>query len=91
MLSHSPDRLRRAWRLVTTGRVKATGGRTFQVAGNAETVYAVDLDGDPCCYCLDSYYHGAAHQCKHLLAARLASQDPSLLLALISLMTFTEP
>jgi hypothetical protein len=78
---YRPDRLRRAWQLVKSGRVKPLGGTRFVVAGNVEKVYHVDLAGDPMCYCRDQEYRSGQIKgfCKHVGAARLAQLDPALL------------
>lgn len=90
--THRADRLRRAWKLVASGRVERVGPGQFKVAGNVEPVYYVDLAGDQCCTCCDMEYRGRAinEQCKHVLAARLANHDPELLLTLVSMMQFTD-
>lgn len=79
--AYKPDRLRRAWQLVKSGRVERLGGTQYRVAGNVEPVYYVDLASEQPCTCLDLHHRSdAIHgQCKHLLAARLASLDPALL------------
>jgi hypothetical protein len=84
--SHTPDRLRRAWRLVLDGKVARVGPTQFQVAGNQEPHYDVDLSVDPACYCADRQHRNTP--CKHELSARLAMHDTSLLLALVSMMDF---
>jgi uncharacterized Zn finger protein len=68
---YRPDRLRRAWQLVKSGRVKPLGGTRFVVAGNVEKVYHVDLAGDPMCYCRDQEYRSGQIKgfCKHVGAA----------------------
>jgi hypothetical protein len=90
--AYRPDRLRRAWQLVKGGMVKPLGPGQYKVAGNVEPVYYVDLAGDPPCMCRDQEYRGSAikQQCKHTLAARIAAQDPAVLLALIEFMEFKE-
>lgn len=78
-LAYDPARLRRAARLPIT----RVGPTEFVVKGHDEFMYHVDLAGDPPCYCLD-YQHrgGPTNPCKHTLAARLASGELPLLLAL---------
>lgn len=78
---YRPDRLHRAWQLVTSGCVERLGGTQYRVAGNVEPDYYVDLMGDQPCTCRDMEYRGTAihQQCKHVLASRLASLDPALL------------
>ncbi len=90
--AHRPDRLRRAWQLVKSGRVERLGGTQFKVAGNVEPAYYVDLSAEIPCTCRDEEYRGAQikHQCKHLLASRIAAKDPAILLSLIELMEFKE-
>jgi uncharacterized Zn finger protein len=79
--AYRPDRLHRAWQLVTSGCVERLGGTQYRVAGNVEPDYYVDLMGDQPCTCRDMEYRGTAilHNCKHVLAARLAALDPALL------------
>lgn len=90
--AHTPNRLRRAWSLVKSGRVKPLGEGRFIVAGNVEPRYFVDLNAEIPCTCRDEEFRGARihHQCKHRLAARIAAQEPAILLALIGMMDFTE-
>lgn len=77
---YKPDRFARAVQLVLSGRVERLGGSQYRVAGNVEPTYDVDLTGDPMCYCRDMENRGVAikYQCKHVLSARLAGLDPSL-------------
>lgn len=70
-------RLARAWQRIKAGGVDKLGPRQFQVQGNEEPSYFVDLDADPPCYCKDSEYHGRG--CLHELAALLAAHDPMFL------------
>lgn len=90
--AHDPGRLRRAWALVIAGKVEQVGPTQFRITGNDEPGYDVDVAGDPPCYCADSFHRGRRirNNCKHTLAGRLALQDPSLLLALIEMMTFED-
>lgn len=90
--AHRVDRLRRAWKLVASGRVERVGPGQFRVAGNVEDSYYVDLASDQPCTCLDLHHREQeiGGQCKHRLAARLANHDPALLLSLIELMQFVE-
>jgi hypothetical protein len=78
---YRPDRLRRGWQLVKTGRVTPLGGTRYLVAGNVERAYVVDLAQDPPCHCRDMEYRGGQIKqfCKHVGAARLAQLDPALL------------
>lgn len=80
-VGYRPDRLASAWRLVKSGRVERLGDGHFRVAGNVESSYDVDLNGDQMCFCLDQYHRGdqIKHMCKHVLACRLAQLDPALL------------
>lgn len=89
--AYSPDRLRRAWHLVRSGRVKQVGPRQFRVAGNVEPEYAVDLDEDPPCYCRDMEHRGGRirQNCKHVLACRLALLDGGLLDVIAASLEFT--
>ena len=93
--AHRADRLRAAWKLVSTGRVKKSEKvpDRFFVAGNAQRYYTVDLTTDPPCDCADMLYRGGsiANQCKHVLAARLANLDPSLLNTLASVFVAFDP
>lgn len=79
--AYRPDRLHRAWQLVTSGCVERMGGMQYRVAGNVEPDYYVDLMGDQPCTCRDMEYRGTQilQNCKHVLAARLAGLDPALL------------
>lgn len=90
--AHRPDRLRRAWELVTSGRVERIGPRQYKVAGNVEPFYYVDLSAEIPCMCRDEENRGEKihHQCKHRLAARLAAKETALLLSLIELMEFKD-
>lgn len=90
--AYSPDRLRRAWQLVRSGRVQQVGQRQFRVAGNVEPEYAVDLDEDPPCYCRDMEHRGGKirQNCKHVLSARLALLDAGLLNVIAESLEFTE-
>lgn len=81
LAGYRPDRLHRAWQLVTNGCVERLGGTQYRVAGNVQPVYHVDLSAEIPCYCRDAEFrnteiHG---MCKHSLAARLAGLDPALL------------
>jgi hypothetical protein len=78
------QRFRRAWQLVKTGRVEQVGHRQFRVAGNEEPVYDVALDGDPPCYCLDSYY-GGTRRCKHFLASAIVAKDEQFVNAVVAM------
>lgn len=90
--AHDAGRLRRAWALVKGGHVQKIGDTQFLVTGSDEPTYSVDTMGDPPCYCADMWYRGRRirNNCKHVLGARLALQDPALLLALIEMMTFED-
>lgn len=81
---YDPSRLRRA-SLLACDRL---GPAQFRVAGQKEPFYDVDLTGDPMCYCEDHKNRGV--QCKHILRARLASGDESLLLALGGMLLHAE-
>lgn len=93
--AHRPDRLRAAWKLVSSGRVKKSEKtpNRFYVAGNVQRYYTVDLGQDPPCDCADMLYRGQAirEQCKHVLAARLADLQPSLLETLASMFVAFDP
>lgn len=88
--AHRPDRLRRAWSLVKAGLVVRESETQFRVAGNCQPEYVVDLAHEPPCSCEDKWFHEAAHQCKHELAARMANQELPVLMSLIETMKFKE-
>jgi hypothetical protein len=73
---YEPGRLRRAAVLA----VRHRGEQRYRVRGQDEPYYDVDLSADIPCYCKDAEFHGRG--CKHELAARLASGDQALRLAL---------
>lgn len=74
------QRLLRAIALIRAKAVTRIGPRQFEVRGNEEPEYVVDLDGDPMCYCLDMFHSPRQHRlCKHILACRLATFDPAML------------
>jgi hypothetical protein len=66
-------RLARAYERIQVGGVDKLGPRQFQVQGNDEPTYFVDLDGDPPCYCKDSQWHGRG--CLHEIAGLLMAKD----------------
>lgn len=76
---YTPGRLRSASRIP----IKRTDNpREFFVLSRSrkEHWWPVNLDGDPMCYCEDNQH--STEQCSHVLAARLASGDLTLLQAL---------
>lgn len=73
---YEPSRLRRAALLA----VKPIGPGVYRVKGEHEPYYDVEVTADVPCYCKDAEYHGKG--CKHFLAARLASGDMKLVMAL---------
>jgi len=76
---YTPGRLRSASRIPIQ---RTDNPREFFVKSRSrkEHWWAVNLDGDPMCYCEDNQH--ATRQCSHVLAARLASGDLALLQAL---------
>jgi hypothetical protein len=73
---YEPGRLRRAAQLA----VKRLGAQQFEIRGQDEPFYFVDLSADVPCYCKDAEYHGRG--CKHFLAAQLANGNMPLIQAL---------
>lgn len=73
---YEPGRLRRAAVLGVT----ELGPGLYRVKGQDEPHYDVEIHADVPCYCKDSEFHGKG--CKHFLAARLASGDMKLVMAL---------
>lgn len=76
---YTPGRLRSASRIPIQ---RTDNPREFFVKSRSrkEHWWAVNLDGDPMCYCEDNEH--STRQCSHVLAARLASGDVPLLQAL---------
>lgn len=76
---YTPGRLRSASRIPIR---RTDNPREFYVKSRSRKGHwwAVNLDGDPMCYCEDNEH--ATRQCSHVLAARMASGDLSLLQAL---------
>jgi hypothetical protein len=85
--AHDPGRFARAFKLAMSGRVQQIGPRQYRVAGNEQPYYDVDLDGDQPCYCEDQDWSGRKirNNCKHVLAARIVAQDPSVIPSLMEL------
>lgn len=78
-----PGRLRRAAVLA----VRPHGPGEYEVQGS-HTIRYVNLNTDQPCECEDCFYRGARirNNCKHTLAARLASGDMTLINALGALL-----
>ena len=76
---YTPGRLRSASRIPIQ---RTDNPREFFVKSRSrkEHWWAVNLDGDPMCYCEDN--ENTTRQCAHVLAARMASGDMALLQAL---------
>ena len=76
---YTPNRLRSASRIPIQ---RTANPREFFVKSRSrkDHWWAVNLDGDPMCYCEDN--ENTTRQCAHVLAARMASGDMALLQAL---------
>lgn len=74
--ARSYNRLCGAWLLFKTGRVTRMSATQFKVTSERSENF-VDLSAEQTCYCRDMEFRGATidHQCKHTLAARLASTN----------------
>ena len=78
---HTFDRLRRALTMARSGAVERVGPMQFRVQSQSKknVQYDVDLSGDPPCYCEDQEWAGVktGKNCKHVLAAKILMQHPS--------------
>jgi hypothetical protein len=85
--AHDPGRFARALELAQKGLVTQVGPMQYKVAGNEEKHYDVDLSAETPCYCADMWWSGQRirNNCKHTLAARILSRDPSVQTELMEL------
>lgn len=79
---YEPGRFARAKALLPF--VRQIGTHQYTVKGADEPLYVVDLEGDPMCYCADSFNRGRMIQgrCKHVLACMLREYYPPLVMAM---------
>jgi hypothetical protein len=79
--AHDPGRFARAVALALKGKVVQIGPRQFEVAGNEEKSYTVDLTQDPPCTCADQWWSGTKirSNCKHTIASKLLAKDPDVM------------